>query len=306
MEKNKRDYNKTLMRLYEILQRLNDGEALSIKSLAEEFDVSYRTIQRDMNDRLSKMYPIYQEKRLWRMQKNFKIENQNSSEDDLILGIIGKLTEGMGQIFSAKVKKLLSKIYNQKNNPIYAKNSMEDISTHLDEINKITQSIESKTHITCIYTKYQDRSRKRKIKPLKIVTFEGFWYLVGLNENNKIRKYYLKNISNIYSTKEIFKTDIKIDKMLENAVSIWFNSEKKAFKVRLLADVDVAKYFKRKPLPTQKIEDELEDGSIIFSIDVTNDKEVISLVKYRLPHLHILEPLWIKESIENDIKRFLS
>ena len=57
MEKNKRDYNKTLMRLYEILQRLNDGEALSIKSLAEEFDVSYRTIQRDMNDRLSKMYP---------------------------------------------------------------------------------------------------------------------------------------------------------------------------------------------------------------------------------------------------------
>ncbi|HIQ27498.1 MAG TPA: DeoR family transcriptional regulator, partial [Sulfurovum sp.] len=84
----KHDYDKTLLRLNTILSRLNDGETLSVKALAEDFNVSERTIQRDFNQRLITLYPIYQEKRLWRMQKGFKLEKQNSSEDDLVLGIL--------------------------------------------------------------------------------------------------------------------------------------------------------------------------------------------------------------------------
>ena len=42
----KHDYDKALTRLRVTLQRLNDGEALGVKELAEEFNVSTRTIQR--------------------------------------------------------------------------------------------------------------------------------------------------------------------------------------------------------------------------------------------------------------------
>ncbi len=55
----KHDYDKILTRLTTILKRLNDGEALSIKDLAEEFNVSTRTIQRDFNERLIS-FPIIQ------------------------------------------------------------------------------------------------------------------------------------------------------------------------------------------------------------------------------------------------------
>ncbi len=301
----KHDYDKTLYRLNSILARLNDGEALSVKALAEEFNVSERTIQRDFNERLVSLYPIYQEKRLWKMQDGFKLEKQTSSEESLILGILDKVVEGMGRQFSAKAKNILSKIYNETDNPIYAKNTMEDISTHMQEITLLTRAIESKTIVKCTYTKDREEPRTKILKPLKIVTFEGFWYLVALNHKNAIRKYYIKNITNLSMTKEHFENSIAIDTMLENAISIWFHSDKEPFKVQLKADTEIAKYFKRKPLPTQKIEDELEDGSIVISLMVTNEIEVIQLVKCRLPHLHIIEPLWIKDKLIKEIEEFI-
>ncbi len=302
----KHDYDKTLYRLNTILSRLNDGEALSVKELAKEFNVSERTLQRDFKERLVPLYPIYQEKRLWRMQSGFKLEKQNATEDDLILGILKKMTEGMGTVFSAKANNLLSKIHNDSENPIYAKNSMEDISTHLEEIHTLTKAIETKQIITCTYAKDRAPVRKRTIKPLKIVTFDGFWYLVGLNEDDEIRKYYLKNITHIHITDRAFESSTQIDKMLHNAVSIWFNAGIEPFKVQLKADAEIAKYFKRKPLATQIIEEEMDDGSMVISLMVTNEVEVMQLVKCRLPHLHIIEPVWIKEKIQNDIKSFLS
>ena len=49
----KHDYDKILTRLTIILAKLNDGESLSVKELAQEFNVSTKTIQRDFNERLS-------------------------------------------------------------------------------------------------------------------------------------------------------------------------------------------------------------------------------------------------------------
>ena len=301
----KHDYDKTLFRLNTILSRLNDGEALSVKALATEFNVSDRTIQRDFNNRLINLYPIYQEKKLWRMKKGFKLEKQNSNEENLILGILEKIVEGMGNSFSLKAKKLLSKIHNQDENPIFVKTDMEDISAHIGEIEILKEAIYSKKITNFIYTKDGDIARKRYVKPLKIVTYNGFWYLVALNKNDEIRKFYLKSIKNINLEDETFIVDIDINLLLDESVSIWFNAKKEAFKVTLLANKNIAKYFKRKPLPTQTIEEECEDGSLRFSLSVTNELEVIHLVKSKLPHLKIIEPLWIKDKIDADIKSFL-
>lgn len=40
------------------MQRLYNGEALSAKELADEFGVNIRTIQRDLNERVSMILPI--------------------------------------------------------------------------------------------------------------------------------------------------------------------------------------------------------------------------------------------------------
>ena len=100
----KHDYDTILTRLTIILSRLNDGEALSVKALAEEFNVSDRTIQRDFNERLIS-FPVYQEKKKWKMQDGFRLEKSSSVEEAVVLDIMEKLMEGAGRQFSTKANK---------------------------------------------------------------------------------------------------------------------------------------------------------------------------------------------------------
>ena len=85
----KHDYDTILTRLTIILSRLNDGEALSVTALAKEFNVSDRTIQRDFNERLIS-FPVYQDKKKWRMQEGYRLEKSASVEDAVVFRYYAK------------------------------------------------------------------------------------------------------------------------------------------------------------------------------------------------------------------------
>jgi len=209
----KHDYDKILTRLTSILSRLNDGEALSVKELAKEFNTSERTIQRDFNERLVS-FPIYQENKRWKMQEGYRIEKSASIEDEIVLDIIEKITEGIGGKFATKSRKLLAKIKNEDFNPIYAKLNIEDIGDRLQEIQLLEKAIKSKREIVCTYDDERHPPFKTTIQPLKIANFEGFWYLLALREGI-LKKYYLKNISKPQILERSFSVDASIDELLD-------------------------------------------------------------------------------------------
>jgi len=301
----KHDYDKILTRLTVILSRLNDGEALSVTELAKEFNVSERTIQRDFNERLIS-FPIYQDKKRWKMQEGYKLEKSTSIEDAVVLDIMEKLIEGAGQRFSMKAEHLLSKIKNQSFNPFYAKLDMEDIGDKLKEVQQLEGAIKSRQEIQCLYH-FGNYGKTIDLKPLKIVNYEGFWYLVALDARNDVlKKYYLKNISQIAIKEKSFTTDAELDELLENSISIWFNEGMEPYRVILDISPDIAKYFKRKPISkTQRIEELREDGSMRVSIEITDDMEIIPLVKYWIPHIQVVEPADIREHIEKDLDTYI-
>ena len=175
----KHDYDKILTRLTIILSRLNDGEALSVTELAKEFNVSERTVQRDFNERLIS-FPVYQEKKKWKMMDGHKLEKTTPIEDAVVLDIMEKLIEGAGRKFSMKAEHLLSKIKNQSFNPFYAKLDMEDIGDKLKEVQHLESAIKSKQEIGCVYH-FEAFSKTIDLKPLKIANYEGFWYLIALD-----------------------------------------------------------------------------------------------------------------------------
>ena len=55
----KHDYDKTVTRLITILSKFSQNEPVNPKELAEEFNVSVRTIQKDLKDKLMPNFPIY-------------------------------------------------------------------------------------------------------------------------------------------------------------------------------------------------------------------------------------------------------
>ena len=301
----KHDYDTILTRLTIILSRLNDGEALSVTELAKEFNVSDRTIQRDFNERLIS-FPVYQEKKKWKMQEGYRLEKSASVEDAVVLDIMQKLIEGAGQKFSTKANKLLSKIKNDSLNPIYAKLDMEDIGDKLHEVQVLEKAIKERYVIKCFY-KIEGKSVEITLKPLKIANYEGFWYLIAFDARNDIlKKYYLKNIKNITVLETVFEGSKKLDNLLNNSISIWFSHTTDPYRVTLNIAKEIAKYFQRKPISkTQKIESLYEDGSMDVSVEITNDMEIIPVVKYWLPHIKVLEPTSVKKKIEEDLILYL-
>ena len=204
----KHDYDKILTRLTTILSRLNDGEALSVKELAQEFNTSQRTIQRDFNERLIS-FPIYQENKKWKMQDGYRIEKSSSVEDEIILDIIEKITEGIGGKFATKSRHLLAKIKNEDFNPIYTKLNIEDISDKLKEIQILESAIKTKHEVHCTYNDERHPPYTTTIQPLKIANFEGFWYLLAIKKG-VLKKYYFKNISNCSILEKEFTVDVSI------------------------------------------------------------------------------------------------
>jgi len=298
----KHDYDKILTRLITILKRLNEGEVLSVSELASEFNVSTKTIQRDFNERLVS-FPIIQINKKWQMQDGHKIEKTQDVEEKIVLDIIEKITEGIGGRFATKSGKLLSKIKNYDYNPIYTKLNIEDISDRLSDIQLLESAIKQKLQITCQYM-IDESKIDIDIKPLKIANFEGFWYLIALKDN-KLRKYYLKEISNIKLTNEHFSTNDGLDWSLDNSISIWFEDKVEPFSVELYAHKGAAKYFQRRPLPSQKIIAINTDGTMEFSVKITHIMEIMPLVKYWIPHLQVLKPKSIRDEIKKDLQAYL-
>jgi len=303
----KHDYDKALTRLVSILTKLYNGESLSVKDLAIEFNVSTRTIQRDFNERLIS-FPIYQENKLWKMQDGFKLEKTSSIEDSIILDIMEKLVEGVGDKFSSRAKILLSKIKNQDYNPIYAKLDLEDISDKLNIIQQLESAIKLKQVTKCKYQLDNKKIYEIKIKPLKIANFEGYWYLIALDVNSKdaLKKYYLKNIYNLHILNDKFEVNTSLEELLTNSISIWFQEKNEPFEIKIHVSNVVSKYVKRKPIaPTQIIESIYEDNSLDIVVKVTHEMEIIPLVKYWLPYMKVIEPKWVDDIICKDLKNYL-
>lgn len=128
----KHDYDKILTRLSIILQRLYEGESLSVADLSEEFNVSSKTIQRDFNERLIR-FPIEKVGRKWKMISGHQITRERSPEEMLVLEMLGNIAQSIGAGFGSKAKTLFSKLQNHKENPIYSRTIIEDISDNISK-----------------------------------------------------------------------------------------------------------------------------------------------------------------------------
>ncbi|MEA3554840.1 MAG: WYL domain-containing protein [Campylobacterota bacterium] len=298
----KHDYDKILTRLTAILSRLYQGEKLQPKDLSEEFNVSLRTIQRDFKERLLS-FPIFYENKHWQMDSNFKLEKNISIQDSITLDILENLSSNFGNHFHTQTSKILNKLKNRHYSPIFTKLNMEDISDEFKAMITFEEAILSKNPIKIKYTT-EKKEEDVKINPIKIVNFEGLWYLVATDENNKLKSYYIKNITLLKTYKLTFTIPKKIEEILNNAISIWF-SDNEPFKVILEVDNHVAKFFKTKPISaTQEIVSE-DENKLTISVMASSDWEIIPIVKSWIPFVKVIEPKRIQLTVQEEAKKFL-
>lgn len=300
----KHDHDKILTRLTTILSRLYYGEVLSVSELAEEFNVSVRTIRRDFTERLIS-FPIEKDGAKWRMMPGHRLERHVEAEEAITLKILEQLAISQGSGFGTKAVKLLHKLRDGTAGSFYIKAPLSDIGKRLSDIVLMENAIASHTNV---HFRYQSGEEEKQVilEPYRIVNYEDYWYLMGRDPaSDLIKKYRIEKISDFTISDEEFIPDPKIDSILERSVNIWFMPDQEPFDVKLHILPQTAAYIKQRPISsTQRIINEFEDGSLEVSVSVTNDMEILPTIRYWFPEIFVLSPQSLKERMENDAQTY--
>lgn len=271
-----------------ILTRLKQGELLNSNNLADEFNVSRRTIHRDFIEYFSSI-----EERLvqnpdthqWYISK----EEQNSfltQKEQVALELLLDLSKKHSSEFYLETKSLIDKFRSKNDESIfYSKLDAENFEDIKEKMVKVEKAILNHKVISCTY-----KDKQRTVAPLKIASFDGYWYLIvkDLNKNKQdINTYYFKDIQNLNITDKTHnETCPQLQKKLECALNAYFRADVDCYPIVLHATNKIAKFFIRKPISkTQRIIEKYSDGSIDFEVMITNDMEIRPLIKKYSPDL---------------------
>ncbi|MBU4478218.1 MAG: WYL domain-containing protein [Candidatus Omnitrophica bacterium] len=306
----KGSYDKKFFRLLFILNKLDRGERVSTRFLAKEFNVSIRTIQRDMDLLNGTGFLITSiDKGTYFFEQGFSLRKiQLSGEEASLLSFMYEITLSLGSNFEGIFKKVLSKvIQNEQSYPYYAKipHSLAS-SGKLPFIKELEGAVSDNCKINIKYKK-DETTKEYCLWPLKIIFFDGFWYLLAQTGKGKnICKFRLDRIEDVEVLNGYFTPPENIKTMLDESVNIWF-SEKKKNKATVHIDSDIADYFKqREYFPSQKIVKKNKDGSLIIETRYSDPEEVShTIIMHWVPHIKVTAPQALKDTIKAKINQYL-
>lgn len=285
--------------IYELLNR--SAEGMSIQELSQKMDVSTKTIQRDLYEVLTEFGAV-KCGCMWKIDKK-QASDGLSPNERIILGILDEMAKNAGKQFYGKAHSLLAQVSQQLEHPIFTNLDSESLEeSHIALFAQLEQAIKTKVEICFEYNKHAFC-----VKPLKLVFFDGFWYLLALDSNHedKFKKFHLKSISNLTCNEKSFSIASDIEERLKNANSIWFDLDKESFDVHLLVDNVIAKYFERKPLKGQAIFGQDSDGSIELVLSITDEMEILPLIFWYIPHIKVLEPQWLADMVKEKVSAYV-
>jgi len=293
------------LRLLEIYFRLNNNEKISTKDLTDQYSVSLRTIQRDIEKINSLIEPkIKKDKSSKLLSLDDKTSPLLSVEEELILNILNQACKEQGDEFHNKALNLFAKFKNSLHNTIYNNIDSEEIEDIKYLLAKVENAIYSKNKLTLDY-----KDKTRTVEPLKLANFQGYWYLV-LNDltDDRIKTFYFKDISNLEVLDEVFiQKDQLIERKLKNAINTYFTPDNEPYEVKLFVSTKKADIFKRKPLSrSQRVIKTYDDGSFDFSVMITNDMEIIPKIQEFIPYLKVIEDDHHAKRINDTIKENIS
>ena len=284
----KNDVTNLLKNIFDLLNRFYSNEKLSIKDIEDIYGVSKRTAYRYINEYLKPAgFNIV------KVDNKFKLKRDDNF-DTFVIETIKNFSKEVG-VYN-KLKSIFKDL--ETKNIVYSKFNVEKI-IDIEIYDILINAIENKQEIRFLYKRY---NKKYKLKPLKVVNFEGYWYLVGIDKG--YLRFHLNEIDEIEFLGE-YELNEDID--LKNAINIWFIPNNEAFSVEFLANANVVDYIKRLPLnPTQIEINKYEDGSVLFQVEITHKEEIKRFIKSFLPDIKIISPKWLKEELEEEIKEYLN
>jgi predicted DNA-binding transcriptional regulator YafY len=297
-------YDTILRRLTQILSKLSNDERPNTKELAEEFNVTVRTIQKDFKNNLSEFPIIKDENGRFMFQEGFSL-NRTILENDEIMFLKIALSQYNDVSNIEKIKNSIFQKLATKNfyNPYYIKQpDIEDLNIDSPFIQKLEKYIKNQEIVQLVL-----ENKAIEVEAYKIANFNGFWYLFAKDlTDNRVKTFKLSEIKKVTSIDMYYKTTPEaIESILENAHSAFY-TDGNSFEVVVHVHKEASPYFRSKDfLESQRITKEYDDGSIEVSFEVSHDEDIDNIIKSWLPHITVIEPIRYKDKLVNELQAYL-
>lgn len=293
------NHDTLVYRLSQMLVKLNQGQKLVPKELAEEFGVNIRTVQRDLNVRFAYL-PLEKIGNYYQMDVRFLGQLSTKDIDRFaslagVKGLFPSLSdEFLSELFDTRIEK----------NLLVQGHNYEDVSERGTDFALLEKAIRQRKMISFAYRKADVIKRYENLSPYKLINSKGIWYLAAVDRDT-LKTFSFTKLSELTLSSKEFEWNSDIDQRLLHEDGIWFSEAKRTLK--LLVSKEVAIYFKRRKLiPLQKLEEELADGSLIVSATIAHLNQIFPIVRYWIPHMRILEPIELQEELDLELSSYLS
>ncbi len=278
-------------RLADMLIKLNNGEILNPQQLAQDYKVSLRSIQRDLNERLG-VLPLQHENGLYRLESFYlgKLALKDIKNFATLAGVSGLFPKLDTDFIRAILDSSISQAYEVKGQ------FLEDVS----QLNHLFEQLQTAilTHKKCCFLY---KGTEHIVEPYKLIHHRGCWY-VAAGHHGVLKAYKLALLKNLL-IQQLFTPNTALITQVNQEESIWFGLEKR--EVILTVAKKAAAHFKRRQLvPAQQVIKELEDGSLIVSSHISHDLQILPIVRYWIPHVRILSPESLREALQHSLKDF--
>lgn len=296
-------HDKLFSRALLMLEELTREKALSVSALAEMFGVDKRTIYRDVN-RLA-FFPIELRDGVVYLDEHYDISNPTLHKSELLVAELALSSlHGIDEETDKKIHAIRAKLTDPLYfNPYKIKpEGYESINKDSELLNKIEDAIIKRN-----VSKLKINENVCQVEPYKVVAFDGIWYLLANDcEDKKIKTYLISHIEEFRASTKVFDTKyMNVDKVLENIHTAWFE-DGSSFKVTVRVKKEIAHFFKlKKFLISQEILEERSDGSLVVSFLVSSDEDVDNIIKSWLPHIEVMSPSRFRSKFIGELEGYL-
>lgn len=285
-------------RLLGILMMLINKKKVTASELAEYFEVSVRTIQRDMDTLNMAGIPIYADVGKnggYQLLDNYKISKNflNISEAKVLISFLKNLETTIPYNDVRSIFNKFSSIMPEDNDDdkiVIKLNPLVD-NDHIKMIlNNISSARDNLKKVSISYVDINLNESKRIICPYTVVMMGSIWYVFGYCELRQ--DFRIFKLSRIVSC-EMLNETFELTPM--PSVLPWDNnldSGRESIKIVLELDKELQgklpEYFSYKDC-------KILGDKIIVTINFPVDEWLYSLLSGLIPHVKILQPDWVRE-----------
>lgn len=167
------EHDTLAQRLGVILTKLNHGQRLVISELAHEFNVSPRTIQRDLNVRLAYL-PLEREGQTYWLDPSYF----GRASTPAILRLCEQV--GAKALFPDDHDALLKQWLNPNGSPVFVLSGfqLDEDDSHHQWLKPLAKAISQQLKVRLTWVGEQ---AEQEIEPYRLVNKRGRWYLAGVS-----------------------------------------------------------------------------------------------------------------------------